>query len=102
MLFALPQHNYLSLVFLANKLAVSSAHQILIKPHPRSSFNVKTIALAPKIEVTAEPIAVLYESVGFIFSTYSSVIHEALQLGIPCEVVAVPGLVDMGVSNGKQ
>ena len=101
-LFALPQHNYLSLVFLANKLAVSSAHQILIKPHPRSSFNVKTIALAPKIEVTAEPIAVLYESVGFIFSTYSSSFTRRSSWAYLARSSPSTGLVDMGVSNGKQ
>ena len=98
-LFALPQHNFHSLVLMANEMAVTSDKSILIKPHPRSYFDTTSTPLEVGIEITAKPISVLYENVGFIYSTYSSVIHEALKLEIPCKVVAIPGLVDLGVTN---
>ena len=66
----------------------------LLKLHPRANKEALDIDSIENLMLTDEPIQQLYERVGKVYVTYSSVGMEANKLGIEVELVNIPGVIN--------
>ncbi len=66
----------------------------LLKLHPRAKKEKLNIEDIKNLDLTTESVAKLYEKVGKVFVTYSSVGMEANSLGLDVELVNVPGVIN--------
>ena len=66
----------------------------LLKLHPRANKEALDIDSIENLMLTDEPVQRLYERVGKVYVTYSSVGMEANKLGLEVELVNIPGVIN--------
>jgi len=84
---------------LAERIANNKDQIYLFKPHPRASNEYLNKYDFDNLRVTLQPIEELYSHASQVIVTYSSIGYEAMQLGIPVEVVHINGMVNQSPIN---
>jgi hypothetical protein len=78
------------------RVAKEQHPELSVKIHPRSGWRKKFHIECQKrnIGVIEEPISQILPLVAKLFATYSSVALEAQMLGIPVEIIDIPGRIN--------
>lgn len=75
-------------------MAYDEGREYLVKFHPKASISDDLRALLPdNCRIVQEPITVLFEQVGKVYVTYSSVGQEAEDIGLEVHYLDIPGRV---------
>jgi len=75
-------------------MAYDEGREYLVKFHPKASISDDLRALLPdNCRIVQEPITVLFEKVGKVYVTYSSVGQEAEDIGLEVHYLDIPGRV---------